>query len=171
MKHKQRLLTAAIGALALVQTLGAQTAGQTDSAVVDLCSHITENGKIVLSMPDKLRERMRAEVQPFAAQDQESQQSKPTQAGRAAGYRIQVFSDNNSRTAKGEARSRARNISSQFPDYQTYVVYSSPYWRLRVGNFRSSEEATRVADELKIAFPAYAREIRVVRDRITVEAE
>lgn len=171
MKHKQRLLTAAISALALVQTLGAQTAGQTDSVAVDLCSHITENGKIVLSMPDKLRERMRAEVQPSAGQNQEPQQSRPTQAGRMAGYRIQVFSDNNSRTAKGEARSRARNISSQFPDYQTYVVYSSPYWRLRVGNFRSSEEATRVAEELKIAFPAYAREIRVVRDRITVEAE
>lgn len=55
--------------------------------------------------------------------------------------------------------------------FVTYVVYNSPYWRLRVGNFKTNEEAQTAAEELRMAFPSYAREIRVVRDRIVVDAE
>lgn len=87
---------------------------------------------------------------------------------RGVGYRVQVFSDNNSRTAKNEARSKARNISARFPEHRTYVIYNSPYWRLKVGDFRSQTEANEFAEEIRKAFPSYAKEVRVVRDRITV---
>lgn len=87
-----------------------------------------------------------------------------------AGYRVQVFSDNNTRTAKTEANSKQRIISSRFPQYQTYVMYTSPYWRLKVGDFRTQQEATAAADELRKAFPAYSKEIRVVRDRVNISA-
>lgn len=90
---------------------------------------------------------------------------------KTGGYRVQVYLDNNARTAKNEARARARNISERFPNYPTYVVYSSPYWRLRVGNFRSHEEADEAAAEISAAFPSYAREVRVVRDRIVVTSD
>ena len=89
-------------------------------------------------------------------------------SGRMAGFRVQVFSDNNARTAKNEARSKQRIISSRFPQYQTYVMYTSPYWRLKVGDFRTQQDANAAADELRRAFPAYSKEIRVVRDRVTV---
>ena len=123
MSHKQHLMVAVASVIALAHSLNAQTVMSADSAKVDLCDHISASGRIVLSMPDKLRERMQPEEQQAAVQTTETQHSKPV-AGRTAGYRIQVFSDNNSRTAKGEARTRARNISAQFTDYQTYVVYS-----------------------------------------------
>ncbi len=97
--------------------------------------------------------------------------SSSSQGAKTGGYRVQVFLDNNARTAKNEARTRARNISEQFPHYPTYVVYSSPYWRLRVGNFRTRDDADAAAAELSAAFPAYAREIRVVRDRIVVSSD
>ena len=97
--------------------------------------------------------------------------SSSAQGAKTGGYRVQVFLDNNARTAKNEARARARNISEQFPHYPTYVVYSSPYWRLRVGNFRTHDDADAAAAELSAAFPAYAREIRVVRDRIVVSSD
>lgn len=126
-----------------------------------IVAHIEENGNIDVDMPSDMDTRMGyTEVRPEATHTAVS--------GRMGGYRIQVFSDNNARTAKSEARQRARNISSRFPEYQTYVVYSSPYWRLRVGNFRTMEEANNAADQVKEAFPAYSREIRVVRDRIVV---
>lgn len=85
-----------------------------------------------------------------------------------AGYRVQVFSDNNVRTAKSEARTKSRNISARFPQYKTYVMYTSPYWRLKVGDFRNKQEADDAAEELRRAFPAYSKEIRVVRDRINI---
>lgn len=85
---------------------------------------------------------------------------------RAAGYRVQVFSDNNQRTAKGEARSKESQIREAFPEYGTYIVYNSPFWRLKVGDFKTQHEAEAVADAIKSRFPSFAREVRVVRDRI-----
>ena len=96
-----------------------------------IIDHIEESGKIAIEMPDALLNRVQ-----YVA---EKEDVKPL-TGKMGGYRIQVFSDNNARTAKSEARTRARNISAQFPQYPTYVVYSSPYWRLRVGNFRTQDE-------------------------------
>ncbi len=87
---------------------------------------------------------------------------------RVAGYRVQVFSDNNQRTAKGEARSKEKQLRGAFPDFGTYVVYNSPFWRLKVGDFRTQHEAEAAADEIKSRFPSFAREVRVVRDRVNV---
>lgn len=164
-----RGLIAAV-ALVVANAAYAQSAA-TDSVADDLCTHISQGGKIALSMPDQLRARICKDSAEEKTESTDMQQVKAHATGRMGGYRIQVFSDNNSRTAKGEARARARNISAQFPDYQTYVVYNSPYWRLRVGNFRTNEDAQTAADELRMAFPSYAREIRVVKDRIVVDAE
>ena len=87
-------------------------------------------------------------------------------ARQMAGFRIQVYSDNNYRTAKSEAHAKEREFSERFPDMHTYVIYTSPFWRLRVGDFRSQDEALEKVVEIKEAFPQYSREIRVVRDRI-----
>lgn len=84
---------------------------------------------------------------------------------KVAGYRVQVYADNNVRNAKIEARQRGRRVGSMFP-YATYVTYASPYWRLRVGDFRSQAEANKAAAEIKKAFPGYSKEVRVVRDYI-----
>lgn len=84
------------------------------------------------------------------------------------GYRIQVFMDNNQRTAKSEAQIKERNITSRFPQIGTYLSYTPPYWRLRVGDFRTREEAVEMMSQIKKEFPGYAREIIIVRDRVNV---
>lgn len=96
------------------------------------------------------------------------EQPSATSTRRMTGYRVQVFSDNNTRTAKNEARSKSRNISARFPQYRTYVMYNSPYWRLKVGDFRTRQEADEAAEQIRRAFPAYSKEIRVVRDKVSV---
>ncbi|MDE5972058.1 MAG: SPOR domain-containing protein [Muribaculaceae bacterium] len=94
--------------------------------------------------------------------------TSPATSATAGGYRVQVFSDNNPRTAKREAQSKAAALSGTFPQWATYLTFDSPYWRLRVGDFRTYEDATQAVVELKNAFPAWRRELRVVRDRIKV---
>ena len=42
-------------------------------------------------------------------------------------------------------------------------------WRLRVGDFRSYEEAGNALIQLKKEFPQMAREMRVVRDKIHIQ--
>ncbi|WP_455497812.1 SPOR domain-containing protein [Coprobacter sp.] len=81
------------------------------------------------------------------------------------GYRIQVFSDNNQRRSKDEANQKAAMIKGVDPGLATYITFTSPFWRLRVGDFRSFEEANLKLIELKSAFPQF-HEMRVVKDVI-----
>ncbi len=145
-------------------------AAAADATVVTIVDHITTGTDNVIDLPESLRARLVKEIEaPDAEEEQrdETQPARPT-GNRPVGYRVQVFSDNNPRTAKAEAGSKQRVIASRFPQFQTYVRYTSPYWRLRVGDFRTQQEANAAADELRKAFPAYSKEIRVVRDRINI---
>lgn len=150
-----------------------------DPASADIVRHITADKVNTINQPDALRRLLVPVVSPStsaespaavteAEAEAETSKTAPVVKGRTVGYRVQVFSDNNSRTAKNEARSKSRDIASRFPQYRTYVMYTSPYWRLKVGDFRTQHEANEAAEELRRAFPAYSKEIRVVRDRITV---
>lgn len=98
--------------------------------------------------------------------EQQEEKTVRAKGGKTVGYRVQVYADNNVRSAKSEARNRERAVSSAFPQHATYVSYASPYWRLRVGDFRSQYDAEKAAAEIRKTFPRYAREVRVVRDRI-----
>lgn len=132
---------------------------------VTLIDHIESDGIIDVVAPAKLQQRLRPAERVEESTSEAKQGVTPTRAG---GFRVQVFSDNNARTAKAEAQLRARNISTRFPNHRTYVVYNSPFWRLKVGDFRNQLDAQQFADEIKHAFPAYSREVRVVRDRVSI---
>lgn len=105
-----------------------------------------------------------------SAEDADKEKERPVQMskGKVVGYRVQVYADNNAKVAKSEARQRASAIAGRFP-YATYVAYVSPYWRLRVGDFKTQAEADKAAADIRRTFPRYAREIRVVRDRINTK--
>ena len=140
-----------------------------ETEIVTIVDHITGGNSNVVNQPEKMLKRL----MPIAAPAEEEKEKEKEEVarpvnGRMAGYRVQVFSDNNARTAKNEARSKQRVISSRFPNYQTYVMYTSPYWRLKVGDFKTQREANAAAEELRKAFPSYSKEIRVVRDRVNV---
>lgn len=145
-----------------------------ETDVTTIIDHITSGNKNVVNQPDKMLERLISDktktVEEHSSNDDKEEVARPVN-GRMAGYRVQVFSDNNARTAKNEARSKQRVISARFPNYQTYVMYTSPYWRLKVGDFKTQKEANIVAEELRKAFPSYSKEIRVVRDRINIPVE
>lgn len=131
-------------------------------------------GAVSFDMPQALLDRVLNTQTSETGEDGREAEADGTEADRPArqagtksvGYRVQVYSDNNARTAKTTARQRERAISGAFPDYGTYVTYASPYWRLRVGDFRSQYDAEKAAAEIKRAFPSFAREVRVVRDRV-----
>lgn len=153
--HIGFLLSAAASAIAVMA----------QDNTVTLIDHIESDGIIDVVAPAKLQQRLRPAERVEESTSEAKQGVTPTRAG---GFRVQVFSDNNARTAKAEAQSRARNISTRFPNHRTYVVYNSPFWRLKVGDFRNHHDAQQFADEIKHAFPAYSREVRVVRDRVSI---
>lgn len=144
-------------------------------AKADIIEKLNSPGStITVEQPDALARRVAGSENPESTEEsgekdasQSEEKERPVQMskGKIVGYRVQVYADNNVRVAKGQARQRERAISSRFP-YATYVAYVSPYWRLRVGDFKTQAEAEKAAAEIKRAFPSYSREVRIVRDRI-----
>ena len=169
--------------LAIVVTALSFASPRADAQQVNVIDDIQRDSIVTVVQPAALAKRLQehsqassakpvAEVRPTQVAEHESHvdhHSASTGAvQRMAGYRVQVFSDNNAGTAKAEARAKARAIGDAMPQYRTYVTFEAPFWRLRVGDFRSRQDAEDAADEVKRLFPKYSREVRVVRDRVNV---
>lgn len=82
----------------------------------------------------------------------------------AQGYRIQVISTNN-RTKAMEAKTR---IYQRFPELKAYLMYQSPFFKLKVGNFMEREDAESYLQNIIQLFPTG---VYVVRDVVEVKPE
>lgn len=157
-----------IAILLTVSSLALASAQQPEAAS-PLMEQLSRRANVTVSQPEGLAARLTHTGRPAAAPTPAEATEQPArEATTAGGYRIQVFSDNNPRTAEREAHGKAAAIREAFPQWGTYITYDSPYWRLRVGDFTTYEDATDAVTLLKNTFPAYRRELRVVRDRIRI---
>lgn len=86
----------------------------------------------------------------------------------AAGYRVQVFSSNTQRTAKSEAFKIEKELRDVFPEQAVYVNYTSPFWKVRVGDFRTMQEAQEFRAELIKIFPNLKSETYTVKDQVNL---
>lgn len=94
-----------------------------------------------------------------------SDESHPAH-GRLVGYRIQVFSDNNIRTAKAGAEYRKRSVEQALPGTRAYIVFDSPYWRVKFGDYRTYGEADEALQLLLQQYPSFASDAKIVKERI-----
>lgn len=88
---------------------------------------------------------------------------------RVKGYKIQAFSGNNQRSSRDEANSKQSQINTYFPELESVVLFESPFWRLRVGNFETREEAQEVMLELRKQFPSFGKEMYIVADEVKID--
>lgn len=91
-----------------------------------------------------------------------------TQYYRIRGFKIQAFSGNNQRTSKNEAIHKQGLINNAFPEHETVVLFDSPFWRLRVGNFESRTDAEEVLKEMVKSFPSFGKEMYIVVDEVKI---
>ena len=82
----------------------------------------------------------------------------------APGYRILVINTND-RSKASEAKTR---IYQQFRELPAYLMYQSPFYKLKVGNFREREEAEQYLADIQRYFPTG---VYIVRDVIEVKPE
>ena len=83
------------------------------------------------------------------------------------GFRVQVYSSNQQQTAKGEAldlETRLKNKISQ----TIYVQYLPPFWKVRIGDFRTYEEAKEYKKLFVQQYPDLMGDTYIVRDKIQV---
>jgi hypothetical protein len=69
------------------------------------------------------------------------------------GYRVQIYFDSGNQSKK-----KANDVKTQFlaknPDIPCYLVYQSPNFKVRVGDFRTRYEAYKFYREIKNDFPS-----------------
>lgn len=83
------------------------------------------------------------------------------------GYRVQIYSSNQQQTAKGEALDLEEKLQSQV-NQTVYVQYIPPFWKVRLGDFRTYEEAKEYKKLFVQQFPDLTGDTYIVRDKIKV---
>jgi len=68
------------------------------------------------------------------------------------GYRVQIFFDagNNSQSNANNARNE---FLRKYPDYEAYIKFDSPYYKVRVGDFRTRLEAQHFLNAIFEVYP------------------
>ena len=82
------------------------------------------------------------------------------------GFRVQLFSSNNARTAREAAFKVEKTIREKLPHMAVYVTYTSPFWRVRVGNYPTHDDAQRLRQYLIEQLPQLSTETYIVPDQI-----
>ena len=82
----------------------------------------------------------------------------------AKGFRLLVINTNK----RDEAIAAKTKIYTSFPELKAYLVYQSPYFKLKVGNFRTRDEAQQYQKDLSAFFP---RGVFVINDVIEITPE
>lgn len=83
------------------------------------------------------------------------------------GYRVQIYSSNRQQAAKSEALELEAKIKDKV-DQTVYVLYMPPFWKVRLGDFRTYEEAREYKKIIVDQFPEVMGDTYIVRDKIQV---
>lgn len=68
------------------------------------------------------------------------------------GYRVQVFFESGS-NSKNAATNVQNGFETLFPEVKSYLSYNEPYYRVRVGNFRTLIEAVGFQKKIAADYP------------------
>ena len=83
------------------------------------------------------------------------------------GFRVQVYSSNQQQTAKGEALDLETRLKDKISQ-TLYVQYLPPFWKVRIGDFRTYEEAKEYKKLFVQQYPDLMGDTYIVRDKIQV---
>lgn len=128
-----------------------------DTSIVQYLERSITGGTVQITQPAELSRRV-----------SRGAGSVESDAVKVPVYRIQLYSSNNS-NAKAEAEELLREVELQFPGLLAVVSYVSPFWRLRVGEFRTYEEASAMQLQIQNKFPEMERGILIIRERVNMQ--
>jgi len=80
------------------------------------------------------------------------------------GYRLLVINTNK----RDEAVAAKTKVYTFFPELKSYLIYQSPYFKLKVGNFKDKKEAEDYRERLQKYFP---RGVFIMNDTIELKLD
>ena len=84
-----------------------------------------------------------------------------------AGFRVQIYSSNRQQEAKSEALLLEKDLKGRI-DVPVYVSYNPPFWKVRLGDFKTQAEAQEYKNIFLKEHPELVGETYIVRDQIQV---
>lgn len=88
----------------------------------------------------------------------------------AKGFRIQIFSSNRGASARERAFEIKDILVSKYPKLadEIYITYTSPFWKVRVGNCQTNAKAQELRQWIIAEFPEFTTETYIVPSMIYV---
>jgi hypothetical protein len=83
------------------------------------------------------------------------------------GYRVQIYSSNQQQTAKAEALDLETKLKDKIAQ-TVYVQYLPPFWKVRLGDLRTYEEAREYKKMFVAQYPEMQGDTYIVRGKIQV---
>lgn len=68
------------------------------------------------------------------------------------GYRLEIFFSSDY-DARGKALQVKTDFLTEYPDLEAYIQYQAPNFKVRIGNFRTKNEALKVKHRIKRHYP------------------
>lgn len=93
--------------------------------------------------------------------------AKITSNGQYKGYRLQVLNSH----SREEAFKTKADLAQLFPDQKVYVLYQSPYFKVRIGNFIEKSDAVLFKDQLAKKYPQNAYVVEDIIEYTPTEDE
>jgi hypothetical protein len=114
----------------------------------------TDSGSLVVHKDPRIDELVRKQIQINEETTRDARRSVP-------GFRIQVINSPD----RDKVFSVKARIYQEFPDLKPYLIYQAPNYKLRVGNFKTQEEAEDFEKQLSRIFTSG---LFIIRDTIEV---
>lgn len=83
------------------------------------------------------------------------------------GFRVQIYSSNHPTRGKAEALLLEQRVK-QALSVPVYVIYDTPSWKVRLGDFLTEQQAVDFRNLFKQFFPDLADYTYIVRDQIKI---
>jgi SPOR domain len=98
---------------------------------------------VVVEKDPRIEQLVRKQIEINEVTTRESRRFVP-------GFRIQVINSPD----RAKVFAAKAKVFEQFPDWKPYLLYQSPNYKLRVGNFKTQEEAQDAMKQLSKLFPS-----------------
>jgi hypothetical protein len=116
---------------------------QTPDSAGSMISHAADSSSVTILKDPRIDQLVRKQIEINEATTRDSRRF-------VQGWRIQVInSPDRSKVFAAKAK-----MLEEFPDWKPYLLYSSPNYKLRVGNFKTQEEAEDAVKQISRIFPS-----------------
>ncbi|WP_320051970.1 SPOR domain-containing protein [uncultured Acetobacteroides sp.] len=139
-------------AVIAILIVGCSTGRAQNATTADTLRAIHYNIYTNLAEPGANGATVKIDQPPFLKQAVTQMAAKNERTFTQSGYRLRIFSDNK-QNSRQESESLVMQFEVKHPAVKAYRSYSSPYFRVSIGDFRTLNEAKAFLEVIKFEYP------------------